>query len=89
MCRLPLAFAFNDRLRQVLGGEYEIVSLLGQGGFARVAPSTVTFFGAPGEPAGRESVSRVRGTLVVLIAGLALLIGLLFGQALLAPTRSP
>ena len=28
--------AFNDRLRQVLGGEYEIVSLLGQGGFARV-----------------------------------------------------
>jgi serine/threonine protein kinase len=30
------AGAFNDRLRQVLGGEYELVSLLGQGGFARV-----------------------------------------------------
>jgi len=28
--------AFNDRLRQVLGAEYELVSLLGQGGFARV-----------------------------------------------------
>src|SRR5712692_3983221 len=26
----------NDRLRQVLGAEYELVSLLGQGGFARV-----------------------------------------------------
>jgi serine/threonine protein kinase len=28
--------AFNDRLRQVLGAEYELISLLGQGGFARV-----------------------------------------------------
>jgi len=28
--------AFNDRLRQVLGAEYELVYLLGQGGFARV-----------------------------------------------------
>src|SRR6266851_370884 len=28
--------AFNDRLRQVLGAEYELLSLLGQGGFARV-----------------------------------------------------
>lgn len=28
--------AFNDRLRGVLGAEYELVSLIGQGGFARV-----------------------------------------------------
>jgi serine/threonine-protein kinase len=28
--------AFNDRLRHVLGAEYELVSLIGQGGFARV-----------------------------------------------------
>lgn len=28
--------AFNDQLRQVLGAEYELISLLGQGGFARV-----------------------------------------------------
>ncbi len=28
--------AFNDRLRQVLGAEYELISLIGQGGFARV-----------------------------------------------------
>ena len=28
--------AFNDRLRHVLGAEYELLSLLGQGGFARV-----------------------------------------------------
>lgn len=28
--------AFNDQLRHVLGAEYELVSLLGQGGFARV-----------------------------------------------------
>jgi serine/threonine protein kinase len=27
---------FNDRLRQVLGAEYELLSLLGEGGFARV-----------------------------------------------------
>ena len=27
---------FNDRLRQVLGAEFELLSLLGQGGFARV-----------------------------------------------------
>jgi serine/threonine protein kinase len=28
--------AFNDRLREVLGAEYELISVLGQGGFARV-----------------------------------------------------
>ena len=28
--------AFNDRLREVLGAEYELLSVLGQGGFARV-----------------------------------------------------
>jgi serine/threonine-protein kinase len=28
--------AFNERLRQVLGAEYEVLSMLGQGGFARV-----------------------------------------------------
>ncbi len=28
--------AFNDRLRSVLGTEYELLSLIGQGGFARV-----------------------------------------------------
>ena len=28
--------AFNDRLRHVLGAEYELLSLIGQGGFARV-----------------------------------------------------
>jgi serine/threonine-protein kinase len=28
--------AFNDRLRSVLGAEYELISLIGQGGFARV-----------------------------------------------------
>jgi serine/threonine-protein kinase len=32
----PAGAAFNDRLRQVLGAEYELLSLLGQGGFARV-----------------------------------------------------
>jgi serine/threonine-protein kinase len=32
----PSGSAFNDRLRYVLGAEYEILSLLGQGGFARV-----------------------------------------------------
>jgi serine/threonine protein kinase len=55
----------------------------------RGALESVTFFGAPGEPGGRAALSGVRGTLVVLIAGLALLIGLLVGQALLAPARSP
>jgi len=30
------ATTFNDRLRQVLGAEYELLSFLGQGGFARV-----------------------------------------------------
>jgi len=30
------AAAFNDRLRHVLGAEYELFSLIGQGGFARV-----------------------------------------------------
>jgi serine/threonine protein kinase len=30
------AVTFNDRLRQVLGAEYELLSFLGQGGFARV-----------------------------------------------------
>jgi serine/threonine-protein kinase len=32
----PSGAAFNERLRQVLGAEYEILALLGQGGFARV-----------------------------------------------------
>ena len=32
----PSGAAFNDRLRHVLGAEYELLSLLGQGGFARV-----------------------------------------------------
>jgi serine/threonine-protein kinase len=55
----------------------------------RGALESVTFFGAPGEPAGRAAASGMRGTLVVLVAGLALLIGLLVGQAFLAPARSP
>jgi eukaryotic-like serine/threonine-protein kinase len=32
----PAGASFNDRLRHVLGAEYELLSLLGQGGFARV-----------------------------------------------------
>lgn len=32
----PAGAPFNDRLRHVLGAEYELLSLLGQGGFARV-----------------------------------------------------
>jgi len=48
----------------------------------RGARESVTFFGAGGETAGREAVAGMPGTIVVLIAGLALLIGLLIGQAL-------
>jgi serine/threonine-protein kinase len=33
---LPPGASFTDRVRHVLGGEYEITSLIGQGGFARV-----------------------------------------------------
>jgi serine/threonine-protein kinase len=33
---LSLATDFNTRFRQILGAEYELLSLLGQGGFARV-----------------------------------------------------
>jgi serine/threonine-protein kinase len=32
----PTATNFTDRIRQVLGGEYQLISYLGQGGFARV-----------------------------------------------------
>jgi serine/threonine protein kinase len=32
----PSGATFNERLRHVLGAEYEILSLIGQGGFARV-----------------------------------------------------
>jgi len=48
----------------------------------RSALESVTFFGADGEAAGREAVSGIPGTLVILIASVALLIGLLIGQAL-------
>jgi serine/threonine-protein kinase len=48
----------------------------------RGALESVTFFGAGGEAAGREAVSGVPGTIVILIASVALLIGLLVGQAL-------
>jgi serine/threonine protein kinase len=34
--RRPSGSAFTDRFRQILGNEYEIIRLLGQGGFARV-----------------------------------------------------
>ena len=34
--RRPSGSAFTDRFRQILGTEYEIIMMLGQGGFARV-----------------------------------------------------
>ena len=36
MAELPPGATFNERLRHVLGTEYELYSMIGQGGFARV-----------------------------------------------------